>query len=115
VAATEAAQAPRVHNPPTPEPTPTGFLQDVGRKAENMIKYNVEYFTNNRWNHYSGPHNNINSAICNASVVSGCRKSNARILEDGVVKDEGNAFFWEGKLNEKEEARTQQAEKEKAD
>ena len=65
------------------------------------MTYTVEYFIYNRWNGYSGPHKNIDSAICNASVVSGCRHTNARILEDGKVKEEGNAEHWESKLKEK--------------
>lgn len=64
------------------------------------MTYTVEYFTNNRWRPYSGPHNNIDSAVCNASVVSGCRHTNARI-KNGQEIEEGNAEHWEKKLKEK--------------
>ena len=63
--------------------------------------YTVEYFANNRWNGYSGPHKNMDSAICNASVVAGCRHTNARILENGIAGKEGNAEYWESQLKEK--------------
>jgi len=63
--------------------------------------YNVEYFTNNRWKGYSGPHKNIDSAICNASVVASCHKTNARIMNGGKVHEEGNAEHWNLKLKEK--------------
>jgi len=66
-----------------------------------MDLYTVEFFTNNRWNGYSGPHKNINSAICNASVVASCHKTNARIMNCGKFVEEGNAEHWDGKLKEK--------------
>lgn len=64
-------------------------------------KYTVEYFINNRWKFYSGPHKNINSAICNASVVSNCRKCNVRIMLNGVESEEGDAQYWDKKVKEK--------------
>jgi len=67
-----------------------------------VILYTVEYFKNNRWNGYSGPHKNISSAICNASVVSGCRKVHARIMENNKEVFEGNAEYWDKKVKEKE-------------
>jgi hypothetical protein len=66
-----------------------------------MDLFTVEYFVNNKWNFYSGTHKNIDSAVCNASVVAGCRHTNARILTNGVAGNEGNADYWNNKLKEK--------------
>jgi len=77
------------------------FWEEEKEEEEKVDKYSVEYFINNEWKFYSGPHKNIDSAICNASVVSGCRHTNARITLEGKVLDEGNADHWESKLKEK--------------
>lgn len=66
-----------------------------------MDLYIVEYFSNSKWIFYSGSHKNKDSAICNASVVSNCRKCNARIKLNGVEIDEGNAQYWDKKVKEK--------------
>jgi hypothetical protein len=66
-----------------------------------MNTYTVEYFTDGKWREYSGPHKNINSAICNASVVSGCRRCNARIKLNGEEFKEGDASYWNEKVKEK--------------
>lgn len=66
-----------------------------------MDLFTVEYFSNNKWNFYSGTHKNINSAICNASVVSNCRKCNARIKLNGKEFEEGDAGYWNEKVKEK--------------
>jgi len=53
-----------------------------------MDLFTVEYFSNNKWNFYSGTHKNKDSAICNASVVSNCRRCSARIMLNGVESEE---------------------------
>ena len=66
-----------------------------------MDLFTVEYFLNNKWNFYSGTHKNKDSAICNASVVSNCRRCNARIMLNGEESEEGDAQYLDKKVKEK--------------